>query len=168
MSGKTFPSDRFGRLVAGLALLVVIVLAACGGQQGGTADHMHAGNTPAPAASAGDGEAVTITLTDFKITASRTTFVAGQTYRFAIANTSKTPHELAIAPVMGKGSAMTSDEMHQTALFHLNADQLPTGTVKTVVYTFTAPSPAGALEFGCHIVGHYDAGMHTPITVMAN
>jgi uncharacterized cupredoxin-like copper-binding protein len=32
-------------------------------------------------------------------------------------------------------------------------------------YTFTKAYPAGTLEFACHLSGHYEAGMHLPITV---
>lgn len=53
------------------------------------------------------------------------TFVVGVPYRFVITNTSKTPHEFAIAPPMPMGQAMSDAEMRKAALLHVDANQLP-------------------------------------------
>ncbi|MGI8691265.1 MAG: hypothetical protein ACR2M3_22010 [Thermomicrobiales bacterium] len=165
MTEKTVRSTRFGRAAAraaaGLTLLAILVLAACGGKDGSA----HGGNTPAASAAGASAQQVTIALSDFKITASQMTFVVGVPYRFVITNMSKTPHEFAIAPPMPMGQAMSDAEMHKAALLHVDANELPTGKAMTVIYTFTDPAATRQLEFGCHIIGHYDAGMHTPITV---
>ncbi len=153
-------SSSFGRAIVGLTLLAVLVLAACGGKD----DHLHGGSTPAASADGTGAQQVAIALSDFKITVSQMNFVVGKPYRFVITNTSKTPHELAIAPA-SMGKMMDEEAMHTASLIHVDADQLPTGMPKTVTYTFATPATAGELEFACHIVGHHDAGMHTPMTV---
>lgn len=159
MKVKISRSSVFGRTIIGLTLLALLVLAACGGKD----TSIHGGSTPAASADGTGAQQVDIALSDFKITASQMNFVVGRPYRFVITNTSKTPHELAIVPA-GMGHMMDAEAM-KASLVHVDMDQLPTGTPKTVVYTFSNPAAAGQLEFGCHIVGHYDAGMHTPITV---
>lgn len=153
-------SSVFSRTIAGCMLLAVLVLAACGGKN----DHLQGGNTPVASADGTGAQQVAIALSDFKITASQVNFVVGKPYRFVITNTSKTPHELAIAPA-SMGHMMDEAAMHTASLVHVDADQLPTGAPQTVIYTFATPAVAGELEFACHIVGHYDAGMHMPITV---
>lgn len=165
MNTKIFRPLPFRHMIAGAALLMALLLAACGGNTGRTDNHMHDASTPGAAANAADGQEIDIALTDFKVASSQTSFVVGKPYRFVITNASKTPHELAIAPPMDPGHMMSDAEMHMASLVHVDADQLPTGTAKTVTYIFTSPATAGQLEFGCHIAGHYDAGMHTPITV---
>lgn len=160
MEVKISRSSLFGRAIAGLTLLAVLVLAACGGKD----DRLHGGSTPATSADGTGTQQVDIALSDFKITASQVNFVVSKPYRFVITNTSKTPHELVITPA-GMGHMMDEEAMHTASLIHADANQLPTGAPKTVTYTFAMPAVAGELEFACHIVGHYDAGMHMPITV---
>ncbi len=160
MKVKILRSPLFGRTIVGLTLLAVLFLAACGGKD----NSLHGGSTPAASADGTGAQQVDITLSDFKIVASQLNFVVGKPYRFVIRNTSKTPHELAIAPA-SMGHMMDEEAMRTASLIHVDMDQLPTGTPKTVTYTFTNPAAAGQLELGCHIVGHYDAGMHAPITV---
>lgn len=168
----SFPSDSVSSweqwtncVGAGLALLAIIILAACGGGSPHIGDHVNDGDIPATALTTTDAQQVNITLSDFTITASRTSFIVGTTYRLVITNASKTPHALAIAPLLPAGHAMGDEGIHKAALVFVGADQLPTGQAKTVIYTFTNPAPAGRLELACHILGHDDAGMHTPITV---
>ena len=43
-----------------------------------------------------------------------------------------------------------------------NAVDVPAGTTVRLVYTFDQP---GTLEYGCHVPGHYPAGMRGTITV---
>jgi len=42
------------------------------------------------------------------------------------------------------------------------AVQIPAGQTATLVYTFSKP---GTLIYGCHVSGHYAAGMRGTITV---
>lgn len=133
-----------------MVVLVVagFILAACGAQ----------GNT----------NEVKITLTDFGIESSRTSFEAGVPYHFVVTNKGAIEHEIMLmAPLTEDQMSMNMDmeEMDKMALAHVEADELQTGDTAEFDYTFTEPAPAGTLEFSCHIAGHYEAGMKLPITV---
>jgi uncharacterized cupredoxin-like copper-binding protein len=65
-------------------------------------------------------------------------------------------------PVTGQ---VSPEQVSQMALAGIQGKDLAAGATKTLDYTFTKPAPAGTLEFACHLPGHYDAGMHTPIVV---
>ncbi|MBO0884894.1 MAG: multicopper oxidase domain-containing protein, partial [Mycobacterium sp.] len=43
-----------------------------------------------------------------------------------------------------------------------NAVDVPAGGTVQLVYTFDQP---GTLEYGCHVPGHYGAGMRGTITI---
>ena len=132
-----------------LMVLVVAVLAACGGGAGGAAS--------------GNATTVTVTLTDFKIDSSVTSFSVGVPYHFVVTNKGAVAHEFVIMPP--EQAAQSSEaQLPSTALAGIAGKDLPTGATKTLDYTFTQ-APAGGLEFACHLPGHYEAGMHTPITV---
>jgi uncharacterized cupredoxin-like copper-binding protein len=138
------------KILVPLMLIAVFLLSACGG--GGSAS-----KTPVD---------VTITLTDFGVSSSLTTFQVGTPYHFTVKNDGVVPHEIYImAP---KSGTMTPDQIQSLkteALVGLSQDDLPAGATKTMDYTFTKAYPAGTLEFACHLPGHYEAGMHLPITV---
>ena len=55
---------------------------------------------------------------------------------------------------MASGSAMMDEP---------NAVEVPAGWSVRLVYTFDNP---GTLEYGCHVPGHYAAGMLGTITVI--
>ena len=130
-----------------LMVLVVAVLAACGG--GGAAS--------------GGATQVQVTLTDFKIDSSLTTFSVGVPYHFVVTNKGAVAHEFVIMPPE-QGTQGSEAQLPSTALAGIAGKDLPAGASKTLDYTFTQ-APAGGLEFACHLPGHYEAGMHTPITV---
>jgi plastocyanin len=85
---------------------------------------------------------VIITLSEFKVESSLTTFQAGVPYHFIITNKGAIAHEANIA--------------------NLNAAEIPVGATKTLDVTFPQ---AGPQEFACHLPGHYQAGMKLPVTV---
>jgi len=128
-----------------LMVLVAAVVVACGG-----------------GAASGNATTVTVTLTDFKIDSSLTSFSVGVPYHFVVTNKGAITHEFEIMP---PGQAEnTPDQLPKTALAGIKGNDLTPGTTKTLDYTFTQ-APAGGLEFACHMAGHYEAGMHLPITV---
>ncbi len=118
----------------------------------------------AACAPAGGGGATTVqvTLTDFKIDSSVTTFSVGVPYHFVITNKGATAHEFYIMP---PADASTADSKKSQAVVAVTQSDLPAGGSKTVDYTFTTAAPAGTLEMACHVAGHYEAGMHLSITV---
>ena len=109
---------------------------------------------------------VKVTLTDFGIESSLDTFEVGVPYHFIITNEGAVNHELMIMQPMMEGMMdMTMEEMDAMALAFVEEDELTPGVTQTLDYTFTEPASAGSLELGCHIEGHYEAGMKFPITV---
>ena len=127
-----------------LAVAVLTVLAGCGPQ--------------AP-------ETVEVTLTDFGIEASISTFRVGQPYQFVITNEGTLNHEFVIMrPLTEDEMAMPGHGMEE-ALLEVTEEELPPGATVTVEYTFTEPMSPGSVEFACHLSGHYEAGMRMPMTV---
>jgi uncharacterized cupredoxin-like copper-binding protein len=137
-----------------------MLLSACASAPAAAAPTLAATNTPAP-------EKVTVTLSEFAFESSLTTFKAGETYEFVITNKGVINHELAITHPMdemdmhGDGTAMH----HEGALLVVTQEQLPPNTTVTVTVTFPKTEEGENFEIACHVPGHYDAGMHLPITV---
>jgi len=117
-------------------------------------------------AACGNSNDVTITLTDFGIESSRTTFEVGVPYHFVVTNNGVINHEIMLMSPMPDGElGMDMEEMDAMALAMIEEDELTPGTTMSFDYTFTEPAPAGTLEFACHVEGHYDAGMKLAVTV---
>jgi uncharacterized cupredoxin-like copper-binding protein len=138
------------KILVPLILIAVFLLSACGGSSS-------ASKTPVD---------VNITLTDFGISSSMTDFKVGTPYHFTVTNKGAVPHEIYIMP--SETGTMTPDQIQAlkaSGLDSISADELSPGATKTMDYTFTKAYPAGTMEFACHLPGHYEAGMHLPITV---
>jgi uncharacterized cupredoxin-like copper-binding protein len=142
----------FGRLapIFSLMAIAMFALAACGGSAG---------------ASSGSSQPVNVqvTLTDFKIVSSVTTFSSSVSYHFTVTNKGSVAHQMLIMPP--EPDTISADQATSMSLAGIGGQGMAPGTTKTFDYTFTKPAPAGTLEFACHLPGHYDAGMHTPIVV---
>jgi uncharacterized cupredoxin-like copper-binding protein len=140
----------FGRVTrfAPLLVLAAFLLVACGS---GAA----ASNGPVQ---------VQVTLHDFSIDSSLTTFSTGVPYHFVVTNKGAVNHEFMIMPPT-QGETDSETAMPKTALAGILGKDLTPGATKTLDYTFTKAAPAGSLEFACHLPGHYDAGMHLSIVV---
>jgi uncharacterized cupredoxin-like copper-binding protein len=106
---------------------------------------------------------VQVTLTDFKIQSSLTTFKVGVPYHFVVTNNGPAVHEIMAGPI-AKATA-SEDERDAAKLFEVS--ELETGKSGTADYTFTQPYPAGVMEFACHVPGHYESGMRLDFTVTA-
>ncbi len=126
--------------------MMVLVLAACGGASSSTTNQ------------------VNVSLSDFKVQSSQTTFVPGQTYHFVVTNDGHTNHEFMVMPPMATGMN-SMGQMDKMALYHISSDQLPQGASKSFDYSFPSSATQQSLEFSCHLPGHYEVGMHLPITL---
>ena len=128
-----------------ILILAALLLTACGG---------------------GNSNDVKITLTDFGIESSVTTFEPGMTYHFTITNEGAIPHEFVIAEPLMEGEEHNEDMdmMHEGLVIEVEEDELQPGATVTVDATFPDHTDE-ELEFACHIEGHYEAGMRMPITV---
>lgn len=129
-------------LVGGL----ILVVAACGG----SSNEVHVTTAE--------------TSTGQTITSDVTTFTAGETYHFVVQNDGQIPHEVMIVQPIEAGS-MDMEEMDDMALYVVEEDDLEAGDTVEFDYTFPDDAVGTDLEFACHIAGHYEAGMHLPITV---
>lgn len=106
---------------------------------------------------------VSVTLTDYKIASSLTTFLTGTHYHFAVTNKGYQYHELMIMPIMPEKKNMSMEDMHKLALSHIEV--IAPGETKTIDYTFTQLAVPGTLEFSCHFGTHYEQGMRIGIVV---
>lgn len=161
--------DRFRVVV--LLVVAALVVAACGGdEEGGSSS----GGQAAPGIgalgfAAAPGEAdrkVEVKLTDSMAFEPPTMeFKVGETITFVVENTGKIVHEF----VLGDEGAQAKHAEHMQgegdmAMSHdePNALNVEPGQTKELTWTFTE---AGTTLYGCHVPGHYDAGMKGEITV---
>lgn len=138
-----------------LSLLVIVIasllLTACGEKQANT-------NGPVD---------VKVALGEFTIKSSVTEFKPGVQYHFIVTNEGLVPHEFMIMPIAMDGmgmSGMSMEEKDALALMMISEEELPAGATVEMDYTFTSV-PEGNIEFVCALPGHFEAGMHTPITI---
>lgn len=114
--------------------------------------------TPVPAAIKVD-----VTLAEFSITSSVTTFHAGTPYYFVVTNRGHSLHEFFIMPDKPDGSNYLVNGQYKGTIVQGQAVQ-PGGTLM-VNYTFS-PSSTTRYEIACLMRGHYAAGMSRPIVVL--
>jgi Cu+-exporting ATPase len=90
---------------------------------------------------------------------------AGETISFEISNPGVVPHELFLGTAAEQQAHEA--EMASGAPMHAEPGQvdIPAGKTVRLVYTFDQP---GTFEYGCHVPGHYAAGMRGTITVSAS
>jgi uncharacterized cupredoxin-like copper-binding protein len=136
-------------LALGLFLTFLItVLTACGSTAAAT--------RPVPS---GYTE-VQITLSDYKIQSSLTTFTAGKPYYFVITNKGAVTHEFMIMPPGMGGHIKTLNKMSFAAVENIAA-----GETTTLKFTFERTASPQHLEFSCHYADHYARGMMLPVVV---
>lgn len=116
------------------------------------------------AGTSGDSVTVNIKTGDFFITSPVTSFTTGVKYHFVVTNTGTHHHDFLIMhPEDTK--LLTMDQVYQRSLGYIY--NIAPNETKTLDFTFDHTAPAGMLEFSCHYGGHYETGMHQPITVKA-
>lgn len=148
---------RVSRLA--LALASVVLVAACSSGAAPAASPMSP-SAPADATV----QTVAVKLSDtLRIDPATMTFRAGQAVHFVITNTGTTNHEFYLGDEaaqmahdgeMGGMAGMTHDEAQGIGV-------MP-GETKTLDYTF---AETGTYQAGCHVNGHYAAGMMSTISV---
>ena len=91
------------------------------------------------------------------------TFAEGETILFNVMNKGEIEHEFVLDTMEGnekhKGAMMEQMDMSHD---DPNSIQLDAGAEGQLAWTF---ANAGTFEFACLIPGHYESGMHGPITV---
>lgn len=140
--------------LASLAAIVALVVGAC------------SSGSDASAAPAADAVRIDVTLSDaLRIEPATLTVPAGVPVTFVVKNTGSMLHEF----VLGDEAVQAEHEEEMAAhggmtmeIDEPNAIGVDAGTTKELTYTFEAP---GTVYAGCHVVGHYMAGMKATITV---
>lgn len=86
----------------------------------------------------------------------------GETIRFNVMNKGELEHEFVIDTLEGNAEHKVAMEKMDMEHDDPNSVRLDEGGSGEVIWTF---SNAGTFEFACLIPGHYESGMHGPITV---
>ena len=89
-------------------------------------------------------------------------FAVGDRVRFSVHNPGTVPHELFAGTADDQATHETEMQAGHTMHDHANSVTVDPGQTKTLDLTFAR---AGTLEIGCHIPGHWTAGMRETITV---
>ena len=143
-----------------LIAAIAVLLAACSG--GSTSTTAPSAVTASPVAgSSASAVEVIVKLTDaLKMEPASISVKAGVPVRFVVTNSGATDHEFFLgdeAAQAGHGNEMSGGMNDDPAGIGLKA-----GETKTLEYTF---AKAGSYLAGCHVSGHYEAGMMATITV---
>lgn len=143
------------RLLVATSFVMAVLLAACGTK------------SPAEQVNADGSVNVNVSLKDFSIESSIKEFKPGVVYHFRVTNDGQVPHEFMIMPVpehMGMSGMKSMEQWDRMALMMIPVEQLPAGATAKADYTF-ANVPEGNIELVCMTPGHFEAGMHTSITI---
>ena len=141
------------RLVAILSLPALVLLAACGSDDGGPA-----------LASAGEDRTIEIEMRDIAFSPAEVDVRTGEKIRFVFTNRGTLTHDAFI----GDAAAQERHEKDmRSGHDHGDGDGGNAVTVKPgkqaqLVYTFDRP---GQLLIGCHEPGHYPGGMKVTVNV---
>jgi LPXTG-motif cell wall-anchored protein len=109
-------------------------------------------------ASAKASAEVNMTLSDFKIEMPNSTLPANTPITFTVTNKGAVAHEV----VFERAGAM--DEPLEINGKEAELEAIKPGETRSVVWTLPE---AGQYQFGCHVPGHFEAGMKTTFTVAA-
>jgi uncharacterized cupredoxin-like copper-binding protein len=142
-----------------LLALVALVVAACGGA---AATPSAAASAAPPAAPSAAATRIEVSLQDtLRIEPATMTVPAGVPVTFVVTNAGAVQHEF----VVGDEEVQAEHE-EEMAGGHMedeeNAIDVPPGETKELTMTF---AEAGETLAGCHVTGHYDAGMKAVITI---
>ena len=149
--------------LARLALVpaAAVFVAACSSGGGATAAAPSAATSSAPSAAT---TRIEVSLTDaLKIEPASMTVPAGVPVTFVVTNTGAADHEF----YLGDEQAQAEHEKEMAEMGGMTHDEpegiaVEPGATKELTYTFDA---AGQTLAGCHVAGHYGAGMKAGITV---
>ena len=146
-----------------LSATAVLVISACT-SGGGSASPGASAAVPASGAPAA-ATRIEVALTDaLKIELASSSVPLGVPVTFVIKNTGTGEHEFYLGDEAAQ--AAHEQEMVDSGMAHGETDgvSVPPGETKEFTYTFTN---AGETLAGCHVAGHYAAGMKAAITVVS-
>jgi len=106
---------------------------------------------------------IAVTTTDaLRFSPDQISVKAGETVGFDITNSGALPHEFFIGTPAEQQAHEAEMASSSSMLDEPRAVSVPAGGTARLVYTFGQP---GTLEYGCHVPGHYAAGMRGTITI---
>lgn len=153
---------RLARLAPMAAIAVLVAACSSGAATPAPASDAPVASAEAPAAAT----RIEVTLSDgLKIEPATMTVPVGQPVTFVVTNSGTVLHEFVLGDEevqaehetkMGEGGGMSMPEDEP------NAIGVDPGQTKELTFTFAEP---GTTFAGCHVVGHYAAGMKATITV---
>jgi uncharacterized cupredoxin-like copper-binding protein len=156
---------RLAPIAAAAALAMVVT--ACG--SGSASPAASPASSPAASAAAeptATAQRIEVTLSDaLKIEPAAMTVPAGVPVTFVVTNEGTVLHEFVLGDeeVQAEHETEMEDEGGMTmAEDEPNAIGVEPGETKELTFTFESP---GTTFAGCHVVGHYGAGMKSTITV---
>jgi uncharacterized cupredoxin-like copper-binding protein len=151
--------------------LFVLALSGCGGSRGEVRDltGSKAADEQAAAPTVLTGGAVDVAMDEFSFTPAKFTVKKGTAVRFHFVNHGKVEHEAVVGDMdaqMEHAAEMGNGGHHDEAMGEGATPEieLEPGKAGTLDYTFDQP---GEFLIGCHVPGHWDAGMKATITVTA-
>lgn len=152
---------RFRHLA--LAPALILVVAACSGA-GSTASPSAPTASSSPAESTGGtAQRIEVKLTDsLRMEPADMTVKAGQPVTFVVTNRGAIDHEFYLGDETMQAEQEEMMQSGQMAHDTPEGISLKPGETKELTYTFDT---AGPMIAGCHVAGHYAAGMMATITV---
>ncbi len=147
-----------------LVVAIAVVLGACSGGSTSSASPSAATASPVAGGSSGSAVEVIVKLTDaLKMEPASISVKAGVPVRFVVTNSGVADHEF----FLGDEAAQAAHGEEMSGMAGMGHDDptgigLKAGETKTLEYTF---AKAGSYLAGCHVNGHYAAGMMATITV---
>ena len=145
------------------AAAIALVVTACGS---GSASPAASPAASAAAVASVAPQRIEVTLTDaLKVEPATMTVPAGVPVTFVVTNKGTVLHEFVLGDEEVQAEHET--EMEEAGGMSMPEDEpnaigVEPGTTKELTFTFEAP---GTTFAGCHVVGHYGAGMKSTITV---
>lgn len=162
-----FPRHKSIALLFILALLLVACAGATASQQSSATPTYPSdpvqNPTPIEQTAVAGAVEVHVTLVEFKIYSTVTTFRVGVPYHFVVSNRGTMVHEFMITLDHPDGTSYPSSEQDAHAIIHIEV--VNPGTTINLNYTFL-PSSGSRYEMACQMRGHYAAGMHLALIVM--
>lgn len=151
-----------------LVCVLVLLLVACAGttaSQSSSATPTYPSDpvqnpTPIEQTAVAGAIEVHVTLVEYKIFSTVTTFRVGIPYHFVVSNRGTMVHEFMVTLDHPDGTPYPSSEQDAHAIIHIEV--VNPGTTINLNYVFTT---ANRYEMACQMRGHYAAGMHLSIIV---
>jgi uncharacterized cupredoxin-like copper-binding protein len=155
---------RFARIALIPAAAVLIAACSSGSPTATPASPSGSSTAPASPSAAAQATRIEVKLTDsLRMEPASMSVPAGVPVTFVVTNAGAIEHEF----YLGDEDAQAEHEMEMTSMGGMAHDEpegigLKPGETKELTYTFAEP---GMTVAGCHVTGHYGAGMKAQITV---